>query len=227
MGVNNAGRQEEVDHQREPEHSPAKEGYRSDRNVSELSSSAWIEPASEQKTVIWEHCSHLASLVPMSHACLLSGSSCRHDLHAGCQPSGSRTSKCGWAGRSGLTTGGTTLARHRMLTQQWWRPSCILSPSLSVHPMRSRCYSWASHNMHADTCLFARSSQHACRGTASCPLQVQKAVARLPSEVKVLCISQNDSWFRDSGPTVCSSSSMKLWHAPHAWCSSDTVCETI
>ncbi len=59
MGVNNAGRQEEVDHQREPEHSPAKEGYRSDRNVSELSSSAWIEPASEQKK-------YLGTLLPSS-----------------------------------------------------------------------------------------------------------------------------------------------------------------
>ena len=41
---------------------------------------------------------------------------------------------------------------------------------------------------------------------------MEKAKARLPSSVEILRISQNDSWFRDSGPTVCCLHLCVTWH---------------
>jgi agmatine/peptidylarginine deiminase len=33
-------------------------------------------------------------------------------------------------------------------------------------------------------------------------LQKEKAAKRLPTAVEVLCMYQDDAWFRDTGPTV-------------------------
>lgn len=137
---------------------------------------------------------------------------CSFYCTAECQPSGSPTSNAGWVGPCGLTTGGIMHSQHRRPLQLSLQPSRPLSLSLSAPQIWLRYCSKADHrllNLHLAGCMIKSSAvwKHSNMLPNSRLMfficeQVKVASAKVPKGTEVLCLYQNDSWFRDPGPMV-------------------------
>jgi hypothetical protein len=94
----------------------------------------------------------------------------------------------------------------------WQSPPLLLSLSRSLCvPMRSRWVGFCPAPCYTSFCTL---SLQDCKARQACVphptaallrchrAQVATARAALPGQVKVVCVAQDDSWFRDTGPTV-------------------------